>query len=95
MHRNNIALLSLVKALELPTEIVVDEPLITIVGNYLITIENYTTLMQYTTDEIKLFTKSGILKITGNNIKINEIGTGKISILGNIVNIDYSDCSKG
>ena len=53
---------------ELPNEIVLNVPLITIVGNNKILIENFKNIVQYSNEIIKINTTCGILKIAGKTL---------------------------
>lgn len=71
-------------SLELPGDILFDMPKIGIVGNMTAHIENYTALLEYRKENIKLKYKGGVIEICGQNFEIKTIGEGNIVICGKI-----------
>ena len=53
-------------ALEIPGEVILDMPLISLKGREEISVENYRGIIEYSTDKIRLNTTAGIFKITVN-----------------------------
>ncbi|MDI6617419.1 MAG: sporulation protein YqfC [Clostridiales bacterium] len=76
--------------LELPEDIVMNIPRVTIVGNSEIDIENHRGLIEYSSQTIRINTSIGIYKITGLNLEIKNILAEEIVITGQIENIDIS-----
>lgn len=74
---------------DLPKEIMLNLPLITIIGNEELTIENYKGVIEYTEEKIRLNTSCGILKIEGKKLFLKEITSENISIIGNIIKFEY------
>jgi sporulation protein YqfC len=73
--------------LELPKEIVLNVPKITIVGTGDMIVENYKGIMEYETDRVRINTGAGIIRITGNRLIIREITSEDILISGAILSI--------
>ncbi len=67
-------------ALELPKEITLNLPLITITGRQEICIENYKGILEYGDNKMRIKTEVGIVLIEGKNIVIKHI-TSEILIL--------------
>ncbi len=80
---------NLSEILELPKDIVLDLPRITLVGNLQIYIENHKGIIEYTKQRIRISTKSGVLRITGKNMVIRIIVTEEIVITGDISSIEF------
>jgi sporulation protein YqfC len=78
-----------VNILELPPELILNLPLITLTGSNNIAVENYISLIEYSSDIVRISTSVGKLKISGNNLKITEITNDKISINGNFCKLEY------
>lgn len=76
-------------ALELPKEIMLNLPLITLIGKNELTIENYKNLIEYNPEKIRLNTSSGILKIEGKKLFLKEITSETVIITGAIMGIEY------
>ena len=76
---------------ELPKEVVLDSPLIMLVGKEKLFLENHKGIALYREDTINIRLKSGLLVIKGNKLKIEEIETNKIFVTGNIFDIEFCD----
>ncbi len=70
--------------LEIPADVVMDIPKITIVGENEVFIENYVALCECKNNIISLKYKGGIIEISGENLIIRAIGEGDIMIFGKI-----------
>lgn len=76
--------------LELPKDIIMDTPKLTIVGNIQLNIENHRGIIEYSADKVRINTSIGVYKITGLNLIIKNIIQDEIIIIGEIENIDIS-----
>lgn len=74
---------------DLPKEIVLNLPLISIIGKEEISIENYKGLVEYSEGHIRLNTSCGILKIEGRDLFIRKITTEYILVTGSITSLEY------
>jgi sporulation protein YqfC len=77
------------KILELPQEVVTNEPKFTIVGFNEILIENYKAILEYEDFYIKINTHIGAININGFNLKLKEMTGDDIMVIGNIESIDF------
>lgn len=75
--------------LELPKEILLNIPLLTIIGREQLSIENYNGIVEYTDEQIRLNTSCGVLKIQGKNLSIKEITSENMDIYGIIFSLEY------
>jgi sporulation protein YqfC len=75
--------------LELPKELVLDLPKLTIVGNGDMMIENYKSVMEYGKARLRLNTGPGVIKITGAGLLIKEITSEDIIVSGEIHSIEF------
>lgn len=73
--------------LEMPTEIVSNEPKITIIGFNEILIENYKGILEYEDIYIRINTHIGIININGFNLNLEQISEDDISVKGKIDSI--------
>lgn len=80
---------NLSEQLEIPKDIVMDLPKITCIGNTEINIENYKTVIEYSTEKLRLKTNDGVLKIEGIDLKIQSITEEEILITGMISSVDF------
>lgn len=75
--------------LDLPKEIVLNAPLITILGSEKLSIENFKSIVEYSSEKIRLNTSHGVLKIEGSSLYIKEMNTEKILILGKLHKLEF------
>ena len=75
--------------LELPRDIMLDLPKITMVGNLQLYIENHKGIIEYCTQTIRVNTRAGMLVVTGNKLIIKTIVTEEIVITGEIESIRF------
>lgn len=79
----------LTHALDIPTEVVTNMPVITLIGNKEINIENFSGLLEYTRQKIRLNTRAGILVIDGIELEAKNMTAERICIKGNILHITF------
>ena len=77
------------EALELPKELILDLPKLTMVGNGDLMVENYKSIMEYGSARIRLNTGLGAVKITGAGLVIKEITSEDIIISGEIHSLEF------
>lgn len=75
--------------LELPKEVVSNEPKITIVGFEELLIENYKSILEYEDFYIKINTYIGAININGFNLRLKEMTGDDIMVLGKIDSLDF------
>lgn len=71
-------------ALELPMDIALDIPKITIIGNMEINITNHRGIIEYNSNLIRINTKIGIVKLRGQDMVIRNILSEEITVSGTI-----------
>lgn len=74
--------LNLSDALELPMDIALNIPKITIIGNMEINITNHRGIIEYNSNLIRINTKIGIVKLKGLDMVIKNILSEEITIGG-------------
>ncbi len=79
----------LASKLDLPRDIILDLPRITIIGDNEITIENHKGIITFENYLIKINSKVGIICIKGENFEIVFIGGNTITLSGRFTNIIY------
>ena len=77
--------------LDLPSEVVMDIPKITIVGNKEITIENHKGILSFEKNLLKINSRIGVIDIEGSGFEILYIGGATISIGGSFEAIKYEE----
>lgn len=80
--------LNLSDALELPLDVALDIPKITIIGDLKVDIENHKGIIEYTSELIRINSKIGIIKIIGEDLEIKNIFSEEININGRVENVE-------
>lgn len=75
--------------LDLPTDIVLNLPKISIVGNNEITIENHKGIILFETKQVKINSGVGLISIQGSNFEILFMGGNTITISGKFKTVEY------
>ena len=78
-----------VEVLELPKEITLDLPKITILGNRNLLLENYKGIIEYDSNKIKINTMDGVISVEGENLVIKEITSEDLMVDGNITRWNF------
>ncbi len=78
-----------VKKLDLPKEIVLDMPLISLVGREEISVENHKGLLEYSEEKIRIGTKAGSLCIHGTGMILEQMTADCIVAKGSISGLEY------
>ncbi len=80
---------NLTTALDLPKEIMLNLPLITLTGKNNMSIENYKNIIEYNQKKIRISTSEGIISIEGTKLFLKELRKDLIVISGTISNFEY------
>ena len=75
--------------LEIPKELISNNPKITILGFEEMYIENYSGILEYEDFFIRINTKIGNININGFNLKLDEMTEDNLKITGKIENMDF------
>ena len=79
---------NLSEALELPIDIALDLPRITIIGNVEVRIFNHKGIIEYDSQMIRVNSRIGIIKVIGNELEIKNILSEEILVVGNIEKVE-------
>ena len=79
----------IMEALELPKEVVMNLPLITMIGTEDLTIENYKGVIEYSEERIRINTSAGIIRVDGRQLLLKQITADNIGVTGNILKIEF------
>ncbi len=77
--------------MEISSDLQVIKPIITIVSNTFLSIENYVNIVEFDTNLIRVKTKEKIVKITGDKLVLKYINEGEIGIKGIINSLEFTD----
>ncbi len=78
------------EALKISEEIILNVPLVYLIGKNEVTIENYKGIVLYSENKIKVNTNVGIICINGVNLALSRVLAEKITITGEIIDINYN-----
>lgn len=76
-------------ASELPKDVVLGQPVLTVLGHMELNIENYRGIIEYTDILIRIQTRSGQIRIKGKNLCIEYYTNDDMKITGRIQSIEY------
>ncbi len=79
----------LVKYLALPSDVVMELPRITIIGQIHVYIENHKGLAVFTDDELRLKTTKGYIQIKGSSFVLKMMLPEEILLEGNITDVKF------
>ena len=77
--------------LELPKDLVLDRPKLTLIGNRDMMIENYKSVLEYDTGILRINTGTGVIRITGSDLSIREITSDDIVVSGMVRSVEFVD----
>jgi sporulation protein YqfC len=76
-------------ALALPKEIVLNLPLISLIGSEELMIENYKGVVEYSDEKIRINTSAGILVIEGKKLLLKQITSDNIAVTGRVKRLEF------
>lgn len=79
----------LTKKMELTEDILLRVPIVTGYGNQRFCIENYRNIIEYTTNLIRVQTKTGKIHILGRNLVIAYFRDDVMCVMGEVLSIEY------
>ena len=74
---------------ELPKEVVLNLPLVSLVGNKELTVENYKTLVEYSSTVVRINTASGVFKVEGRGLMLARLSVEAVTVTGNLEHFGY------
>jgi len=74
--------------LELPKELVMGLPRITVLGDIQVVVENHRGIIEYTTERVRIATSIGELRVTGTGLALRTIFPEEIAVDGKIRSIE-------
>lgn len=92
MHRRQKGILrSLAKRLDIPQDIILDLPRITMLGNKQVLIENHKGIIEYTTSLVRIKMSEGELIIHGTQLLLGNLQAEQILVEGTVREVIYDD----
>lgn len=77
------------EVLDLPKDLVLDLPRVTLIGNVQLTLENHRGVILYTDSHIRVAVARGELVVAGQKLTLRSILPDEIIVDGTITNVSY------
>lgn len=77
-------------ATNLPKDVILGVPIITMTGQLEVCVENYKGILEYTDTMIRIRSKIGQIKVVGENMQIEYYTNDEMKITGHIKTIEYA-----
>ncbi len=74
---------------ELPKEVVLNLPLISLIGNDEMRIENYKGVIEYSEERVRIGTACGVLKVEGKKLFLKQITDENIVVSGVLSKFEF------
>lgn len=78
-------------ALDLPRDIVLNLPRVTITGSIALFIENHKGIVEYASDRVRINTGAGALIVKGEDLLIKSLVADEVTIEGQLKSIEFED----
>lgn len=78
------------RILDIPQDVTMDLPRLTMVGNLQLHIENHRGVLHFSEESLKLALSKGTLEVRGAGLTIRAIMTEEVLVEGNIHELKYS-----
>lgn len=76
-------------AVNMPKDVVLGVPIITLTGQVELLIENYRGILEYTDQLIRVQTKSGQIRVQGKRLQIAYYTNDEMKVTGHIQSVEY------
>lgn len=80
---------------EIPSDVSMKVPIITMIGFQSLTIENYRGIIEYNSKYIRIQTKIGQIKLCGCHLNIEHYTCEEMKVIGQISQIEYQPDTDG
>lgn len=77
--------------LEVPGDLVLNVPRVTIVGNLQMVIENHRGLIEYSPEFIRVGTSTGQMTIAGTDLAVGSVFADDLSVMGRFTRITFEE----
>lgn len=73
----------------LPKDVLLGQPILTVLGCMEVGIENYRGIIEYTDTLVRVQTKAGQIRIAGKSLHIEYYTNDDMKVTGHIISIEY------
>ncbi|KIL34611.1 sporulation protein YqfC [Cohnella kolymensis] len=73
--------------LDLPQDVVLDLPRVTMIGGLQLTVENHRGVVHFSPDSLRLAMDGGEMEVTGRDLVIRNIGAEEVFVEGQILGV--------
>ncbi|TVY00535.1 sporulation protein YqfC [Cohnella terricola] len=73
--------------LDLPQDVALDLPRITMIGGLQLTVENHRGILHFSPESLRLAMDNGEMEVTGRDLVIRNIGTEEVFVEGQIMGV--------
>lgn len=73
----------------MPKDVILGVPLVTVIGQNELCVENYRGILEYTEKFIRIQTKLGKIHITGKELQIEYYTNDEMKIIGQVERIEF------
>ncbi len=74
---------------EMPKDVLMGIPILTVIGEIELSLENYSGIIEYTDTLIRIRTKTGQIKVNGKNLTVEYYTNDEMNIHGRIDSIEF------
>jgi len=79
----------LTETLDLPADVLLDEPMITAEGKRRLTIENHKGVEEFDGEKLLVRTSAGMLSVSGRTLVLEDLGCGFLLLTGEIQSLAW------
>lgn len=80
---------NMTEALELPKEIMLGLPLVSLVGQEEVTVENYKGILEYDEENVRIGTSAGVLRLRGRGLCLKQLTAECLVITGVLEALEF------
>lgn len=89
--RREIISKAMADLLEIPKDLVLDLPILTLIGRDELYLENHRGIIEFSSQRIRINLSRGFLELQGDKLEIKALMRDEMKIAGEIRNIRYHD----
>ena len=90
-NRREIISKAMADFLEIPGDLVLDIPKLTITGREELYVENHKGIIEYSTERMRINLSRGFLEIIGENLEIQALMPEEMKVIGDISSLKFID----